>query len=469
MLRAICFVMLVGIFFIIYFSWRQDIKEYFQTPQTLDESIENLVESDYIDKVLNSKIPVLLWVCDDYSTICANNKKVLGQVAKTYQNKIKVMKLDENTNRVLVDKLQTKYNSYIITYSAAGAEKERLVGSVSYNAVSKIVDNVLAEPKDITNLPNSLPTSTNQEEVSIEIEDLVESDYGDKVLSSKIPVLLWVCADYYGACEQNAIVVKNIATKYSSKIKVMRADWRINENLADRLNAYGSPTIIFYKNGKEIKRLIGAVSYEALIKMADAELINKVSNKLENATTTQKLTPKSESPTGENTKEAYSLAVPASVEISMMPNSDTKIQDIVIKNNGQHNIIDIEIAPIGYIIENNFSKVVRRNAASGGFKISPLLKPQEKITISSNKFAFIAEETKGAQKQTHALVLVLTFYREADKKRYLDIEPFLTANIDNINVLFALKAGKGSAFSGDPTVVVPLIKQIIEQEEFFFK
>jgi thiol-disulfide isomerase/thioredoxin len=107
------------------------------------------------------------------------------------------------------------------------------------------------------------------------VKQLVEKDYDAEVLKATEPVVL----DFYSAdsapCAALAPRFGAVAEKFDGKIrffKILRAD---NDALAKKLNVTASPTLIFFKGGKElgerlsgddIKRTALKASVEALLK-----------------------------------------------------------------------------------------------------------------------------------------------------------------------------------------------------------
>ncbi len=243
-----------------------------QEKESPQASIEELIESDYNEEVIDSKIPVLLWICADYEETCTKNNLVIQNITRYYANKIKVLKLDWRVNSTLAKKLNAELSPTLILYKD-GKEINRLPGAVSYQAVTNLIN------KSTQSSPEKTSSQQNKESTETPIEELIESDYNSKVITSKTPILLWVCTDYEEICERNDPIVKSIARNYANKIKVLKLDREINKELTDKLKTSLSPTLIFYKDGKEIKRLPGAVSYEAVV-----NLINTSSNIKTNTT-----------------------------------------------------------------------------------------------------------------------------------------------------------------------------------------
>ena len=107
------------------------------------------------------------------------------------------------------------------------------------------------------------------------VKELLEKDYDAEVLKSAEPVAV----DFYSAdsapCATLAPRYGAVAEKFDGKIRFFKILRGNNEALAKTLNVTASPTLLFFKNGKElgerltgddIKRTSLKASVEALLK-----------------------------------------------------------------------------------------------------------------------------------------------------------------------------------------------------------
>jgi thiol-disulfide isomerase/thioredoxin len=107
------------------------------------------------------------------------------------------------------------------------------------------------------------------------VKQLVEKDYDAEVLGAPEPVVV----DFYSAdsapCAALAPRFGAVAEKFEGKIRFFKILRGENDALAKKLNVTASPTLIFFKGGKEmgerlsgddIKRTALKASVEALLK-----------------------------------------------------------------------------------------------------------------------------------------------------------------------------------------------------------
>jgi len=81
-----------------------------------------------------------------------------------------------------------------------------------------------------------------------------ENDINDK--NRLVLVDLW--AEWCGPCLMIGPIIEEIAKENEKNIKVLRLNVDENQNTAIKFNVMNIPTLLVFKNGKEIDRIIGA-------------------------------------------------------------------------------------------------------------------------------------------------------------------------------------------------------------------
>lgn len=95
---------------------------------------------------------------------------------------------------------------------------------------------------------------------------ITDSNFADEVGKSKMPVLVDFWAAWCGPCRMVAPIVDAIAKEMSGKAKIGKLDVDRNPVVASQFGVQSIPTLIIFKNGKEVDRLIGAQSREAMLR-----------------------------------------------------------------------------------------------------------------------------------------------------------------------------------------------------------
>jgi thioredoxin 1 len=87
-----------------------------------------------------------------------------------------------------------------------------------------------------------------------------DAGFKKEVLESDLPVLVDFWAGWCGPCKMIAPFIDELAKEYAGKIKVGKIDVDNNPKVATQYGVMSIPTVIFFKKGKVMNQLVGAVS-----------------------------------------------------------------------------------------------------------------------------------------------------------------------------------------------------------------
>lgn len=82
------------------------------------------------------------------------------------------------------------------------------------------------------------------------------------VLKSDLPVFVDFYADWCGPCHYVTPIIAQLAQEYQGKVKFVKVDTDSNPDIAYRYGIQGIPTLIIFKNGQPVERIVGAASKE---------------------------------------------------------------------------------------------------------------------------------------------------------------------------------------------------------------
>lgn len=94
----------------------------------------------------------------------------------------------------------------------------------------------------------------------------------DRALESNALMLVDFWATWCGPCKMLAPVIEDLGGKYNGKAVVAKVDVDQNQGLAARYGVMSIPTVVFFKDGKEIGRKVGVMPAGAYTQVLDANL-----------------------------------------------------------------------------------------------------------------------------------------------------------------------------------------------------
>jgi thioredoxin 2 len=87
------------------------------------------------------------------------------------------------------------------------------------------------------------------------------------VLKSGLPVLVDFYATWCGPCKSLAPVLERIAAAKAGSVLVAKLDTDRSPAISSRFGIQGVPTLILFRDGREVGRQVGAVPAEAIESM----------------------------------------------------------------------------------------------------------------------------------------------------------------------------------------------------------
>jgi len=104
----------------------------------------------------------------------------------------------------------------------------------------------------------------NGKETKVMVIDISDQNFEDEVLKSTLPVMVDLWAPWCGPCRMIAPVVEKLAEKYDQKFKFCRLNVDENPQTASTYRVMSIPTLMFFKDGKVVDTVTGAVPEGAL-------------------------------------------------------------------------------------------------------------------------------------------------------------------------------------------------------------
>jgi thioredoxin 1 len=106
---------------------------------------------------------------------------------------------------------------------------------------------------------------------------VTDADFRQRVLQSALPVAVDFWAPWCPPCRAIAPILKELAGEYADTLVIAKLNIDDYQHYVRQLGIHGAPTLIIFKDGVEVDRLVGAMPkaryrarFDALLQMAGA-------------------------------------------------------------------------------------------------------------------------------------------------------------------------------------------------------
>ena len=99
-----------------------------------------------------------------------------------------------------------------------------------------------------------------------------QKNFSQEVVNYSGLVLVDFFAPWCGPCQAQGPVIEELANEYKGKAKIGKLNIEEAIEVAQQYNVMSIPALIFFKNGKEVKRLDGFCAKDQLVQELDSLL-----------------------------------------------------------------------------------------------------------------------------------------------------------------------------------------------------
>lgn len=95
--------------------------------------------------------------------------------------------------------------------------------------------------------------------------DITDNNFDKEVLEASTLTIVDFWAPWCGPCRKLGPVLDEVAVEYSEKLKIVKLNTDENLKTAKEFSISGLPTLLIFKDGKPVERLVGLLPKSSII------------------------------------------------------------------------------------------------------------------------------------------------------------------------------------------------------------
>jgi thioredoxin-like negative regulator of GroEL len=105
--------------------------------------------------------------------------------------------------------------------------------------------------------------------------ELTDANFAAEVASSDVPVMVDVWSAGCQPCAALVPTVKRLAHKYDGRVKVAQLNVGAGPRAAGRLGVRGTPTVLFFRGGRVVERVVGLRGQHYYEEIIEEDLLDR--------------------------------------------------------------------------------------------------------------------------------------------------------------------------------------------------
>ncbi|CAA9579406.1 MAG: Thioredoxin [uncultured Thermomicrobiales bacterium] len=102
--------------------------------------------------------------------------------------------------------------------------------------------------------------------------EITDATFQQEVIAADKPVLVDFWAPWCGPCRIVGPVLAEIANEQQDRVKIVKVNVDENQQYAGQLSVFNIPTMILYKGGQPVDKIIGALPKQQILDRIEPHL-----------------------------------------------------------------------------------------------------------------------------------------------------------------------------------------------------
>jgi thioredoxin 1 len=226
-------------------------------------------------RILEAALPSLLVFETPDCEPCRNLEPTLKTLAVDFAGKVLIVRVEDAQQEQVARRFNVRHAPTLVLWQQ-GKEIGRIEGAARSDKIRDHLNYLLGKgirpaattgpsitlPGAVTgNLPGANHVKQDHRSPGNDgstPRNVTDATFEAQVLRSPLPVLVDFWAPWCGPCRMVSPAVEEIGRQHAGQMKVVKVNTDENPAYTSRLGIQGIPTLIIFRNGREVDRIVGA-------------------------------------------------------------------------------------------------------------------------------------------------------------------------------------------------------------------